>query len=90
MWALPFVDNLFVAVDKWTETEARVHKIVDEHAHWARKDFAIKMQKEEPELFGLLMQVWQGKDIEPRQIRSFMMQFDEGIKGQFDGNSATE
>lgn len=86
MWALPFVDNLFTAVEKWTEVETLVHKLVEEHSHWSRKDFAIKMQQEHKDIFGLLMQVWQGKEIEDKQIRSFMMQFDQGIKGQFDNS----
>lgn len=84
MWALPFVDNLFVAVEKWTETEEKVRELVAEHQHWPRKDFAIKMQQEHKDIFGLLMQVWQGKEIEDKQIRNFMMQFDQGVKGQFD------
>lgn len=84
MWALPFVDNLFVAVEKWTEIEEKVRELVAEHQHWPRKDFAIKMQKEHKDIFGLLMQVWQGKEIEDKQIRNFMMQFDQGVKGQFD------
>jgi len=83
MWALPFVDNLFVAVEAWLEAKALVEKTVCEHMHYSRKDFAIKMQKEQPKLFGLLMQVWQGKEIEDRNIRNFMMEYDEGIRGQF-------
>lgn len=83
MWALPFVDNLFIAVEAWVAAKALVEKTVAEHTHYSRKDFAIKMQKEQSKLFGLLMQVWQGKEIEDKNIRRFMMQYDEGIKGQF-------
>ena len=42
-----------------------------------------QLEMEQPKLFGLLMQVWQGKEIEDRNIRNFMMEYDEGIKGQF-------
>lgn len=87
MWALPFVDNLFVAVEAWQKTLAEVQHVVDEHGHWARKDFAIKMQasyKETPSLFALAMQLWQNKPVQDRMIRNFMMQFDQGIKGQFE------
>lgn len=86
MWALPFVDNLFVAVEAWTLAREKLEWQVEEHRHWARKDFAIKMQKEykdDKTLFGAAMQLWQAKPIEDRQIRNFMMRFDQGIKGQF-------
>ncbi len=86
MWALPFVDNLFVAVEAWTHASEKLEWQVEEHRHWARKDFAIKMQKEykdDKTLFGIAMQLWQNKDIEDKQIRNFMMKFDQGIKGQF-------
>ncbi len=87
MWALPFVDNLFIAVEAWQKRLAEVQYVVDEHGHWARKDFAIKMQtsyKDDRLLFALAMQLWQDKPIQDRMIRNFMMQFDQGIKGQFE------
>jgi len=84
MWALPFVENLFTAVEEWNRTKAKVESLVSEHSHWSRKDFAVKMQEKHKDLFALLMQVWQGKEINDKQIRTFMAKFDQGIKGQFD------
>jgi len=87
MWALPFIDNLFVAVDAWNKTYEELTKVAMASQHWARKDFAVEMQKrytgEDRIKFSMLMQLWQGKPVEERMIREFMMRFDEGVKGQF-------
>ena len=87
MWALPFIDNLFIAVDAWTKTYEELTKVAMASQHWARKDFAVEMQKrytgEDRIKFSMLMQLWQGKPVEERMIREFMMRFDEGVKGQF-------
>lgn len=86
MYALPFVDNLFVAVDGWKATLNDVNNVVASNRDLTRKDFAIKMQafyKETPLLFSLAMQLWQGKEISERMISNFMMTFDKEIKGQF-------
>ena len=86
MWALPFVDNLFVAVEAWLKTRDEVAELVAERRHWPRKDFALDMQKRyegDRALFGLAMQLWQDKPIEDKIIRNFMMRYDMGIKGQF-------
>ena len=86
MWALPFVDNLFVAVEAWIVARDEVAELVAERRHWPRKDFAIHMQerfKADRSLFALAMQLWQDKPVEDKMIRNFMMRFDMGIKGQF-------
>lgn len=86
MWALPFVDNLFVAVEAWEKAFDEVATHVDARQHWPRKDFAIEMQAlyaEDRSLFALAMQLWQDKPVEDKMIRSFMMRFDQRIKGQF-------
>ena len=87
MWALPFIDNLFIAVDAWNEVYGELSKVAMASQHWARKDFAVEMQKrytgEDRIKFSMLMQLWQGKPVEERMIREFMMRFDEGVKGQF-------
>jgi T4 RnlA family RNA ligase len=87
MWALPFVDNLFVAVEAWEKALSGVQKVARESRHWPRKDFAIEMGKryaDDRVLFGLAMQLWQDKPVEDKMIRNYMMRFDKGIKGQFD------
>ena len=86
MWALPFVENLFEAVEAWTSASADIQTYVTERLHWARKDFAIEAQKyfEDRSHFSIAMQLWQGNEIGDRMIRNFMMKFDKGIKGQFD------
>ncbi len=86
MWALPFVDNLFVAVEAWTETREAVRMLAVNRQHWSRKDFAVSMQEhfaDDRAKFALAMQFWQGKPIEDKMIRNFMMRYDQGIKGQF-------
>jgi T4 RnlA family RNA ligase len=87
MWALPFVDNLFVAVEAWEKARTKVELDVSTRSHWSRKDFAIEMKKkytgEEAILFSVAMQLWQGKPIADKMIRSFMERFDNGIKGMF-------
>lgn len=91
MWAVPFVDNLFVAVEAWEKAYSELTLEVTSRSHWSRKDFAIEMQKkyngEDAILFGMAMQLWQGKPIEDKQIRNFMMRFDQGIKKQFDNGT---
>ncbi len=93
MWALPFVDNLFVAVEGWMSALSDIEKNVNERRHWARKDFAIEMQKvyaDDRAKFAIAMQLWQDKPIEDKMIRNFMMKYDQGIKGQFSqGNDKT-
>jgi len=87
MWALPFIENLYTAVDGWNKVYGELSKTAMACQHWARKDFAVEMQKrysgEDRIKFAMLMQLWQGKPIEDRMIREFMMRYDEGIKGQF-------
>tara|TARA_R110000822_G_scaffold8487_11_gene33337 strand:- start:1895 stop:2344 length:450 start_codon:yes stop_codon:yes gene_type:complete len=87
MWALPFIDNLFIAVDAWNDVYGELSKVAMASQHWARKDFAVEMQKrytgEDRIKFSMLMQLWQGKPVEERMIREFMMRFDAGVKGQF-------
>ena len=86
MWALPFIENLYVAVEAWEKALKSVQDHVDSKRHWARKDFAIEMQSvyaDQKGLFGLAMQLWQDKPVEDKTIRNFMIQFDKGIKGQF-------
>ena len=39
--------------------------------------------KDDRAKFALAMQLWQGKPIEDKMIRNFMMRYDQGIKGQF-------
>jgi hypothetical protein len=93
MWALPFVDNLFVAVEAWQSALADVEKNVAERRHWGRKDFAIEMQKvyaEDRSLFALAMQIWQDKPVDDRMVRNYMMKFDQGIKGQFSQDNKNE
>jgi len=92
MWALPFVDNLFVAVDAWGEALVDLKHQAESRSHWGRKDFAIEMQKvyaDDRAKFGMVMQLWQGKDIDNKMIRDFMHRFDQGIKGQFGGKDDT-
>lgn len=84
MWALPFVDNLFIAVEAWVSALDDMKAFVAARRHWPRKDFAIEAQKVyDRTLFGLAMQLWQDKPVEDKMIRNFMMRFDQGIKGQF-------
>lgn len=86
MWALPFVDNLFVAVGAWEKALADVRREAESRQHWGRKDFAIEMQRKyehDRAMFSLAMQLWQDKPVDNRMIRNFMMRFDQGIKGQF-------
>jgi T4 RnlA family RNA ligase len=87
MWALPFVENLFEAVEAWRSAFVNIEAYANERSHWARKDFAIEAQKhfsEDRSHFSIAMQVWQGNEIEDKMIRNFMMKFDKGVKGQFD------
>lgn len=91
MWALPFVDNLFIAVEAWMSALDDMKEFVETRRHWPRKDFAIEAQKVyDRTLFGLAMQLWQDKPVEDRMIRNFMMQFDQGIKGQFSQGNDNE
>jgi len=86
MWALPFVENLFVAVDAWNDVLAKLRHDVDSRSHWPRKDFAIEMQKvysDDRAKFAIAMQLWQGNEPDDKMIRNFMLRYDDGIKGQF-------
>ena len=86
MWALPFAENLFEAVEAWNATKDEIESYAIDRSHWARKDFAIEAQKhfKDRSHFSIAMQLWQGNEIEDRAIRNFMMKFDKGIRGQFD------
>jgi len=82
MWALPYVDHLFVAVDAWTKARADIEREVNKRLHWARKDFAIEMQeryKNEPILFSLAMMLWLDSEVDNGLIRKFMVRFDKDI-----------
>ena len=80
MWALPFVMELEDAIKTWQDTLAAIRTEVTERSHWARKDFAIEMQKKYASdrlLFSLAMVLWQGGEPEDRLVRTFMQRFDK-------------
>jgi hypothetical protein len=85
MWALPYVDNLFVAVDAWTKARAEVEREVNKRLHWVRKEFAIEMQekyKKDRILFSLAMTLWLDGEVTDSLIRKFMVRFDKDLKNE--------
>ncbi len=82
MWALPYIDNLFIAVDAWTKARTQVEREVNKRLHWVRKEFAIEMQekyKKDRTLFSLAMTLWLDGEVTDRLIRNFMVKFDKDI-----------
>jgi hypothetical protein len=73
MWALPFITNLFRWVQAAEERVATVQQEVEQHRGLARKDFALRMQRQlNPRDFALAMLFWDGKGVNDRLMRQLL------------------
>jgi T4 RnlA family RNA ligase len=78
MWALPYVDALYKAVDAWRAAFKVCHDYVAERKEWSRKDFALDMQKrfaDDRLWFSVAMVLYDDGDINQSVVRTFMERF---------------
>jgi len=78
MWALPYVDALYKAVDAWRAALKEVQDYVAPKMEWTRKDFAIDMQKRyvnDRLWFSIAMVLYDSSEPSSQAVRSFMDRF---------------
>ena len=80
MWALPYVDALYKAVDAWRADLLSVKCYVEPRKEWSRKDFAIDMQKHfaaDRFWFGIAMVMYDDGKISKNSVRTYMERFQD-------------
>lgn len=80
MWALPYVDALYKAVDAWRAALQEVKDYCASRKEWIRKDYAIDMQKrfaQDRFWFGIAMVLYDDGEISHNSVRTFMEQFND-------------
>lgn len=80
MWALPYVDALYKAVDAWRAALKECQDYVTPRKEWSRKDFAIDMQKhfaQDRLWFSVAMVMYDDGEISQSTVRTFMERFQD-------------
>lgn len=80
MWALPYVDALYKAVDAWRANLAEVQAYVEPRKELSRKEFALDMQKRfanDRLWFSVAMVLYDDGDINQSVVRSYMERFSD-------------
>lgn len=78
MWALPYVDVLYKAVDSWRAALKECQDYIDPKKEWSRKDFAIDMQKKYAQdrlWFSVAMVMYDDGKVSDSTVRTFMERF---------------
>lgn len=78
MWALPYVDALYKAVDAWRADLVAVQCYVGPRKEWTRKDFAIDAQRKYADdriFFGIAMTLYGDGEINRSTVKKYMERF---------------
>lgn len=80
MWALPYVDALYKAVDAWRADLKKVQEYCEPRKEWTRKDYAIDMAKKFADdrfWFGIAMVLYEDGEIQKNSVRTYMERFQD-------------
>jgi hypothetical protein len=80
MWALPYVDALYKAVDAWRADLKKVQDYCNSRKEWTRKEYAIDMSKKYADdrfWFGIAMVLYEDGEISKNSVRTYMERFED-------------